>query len=67
MAIKINIHVHGFSFEPKAHLPALAALDTCFIIQQLLDEVIKRLDECNWPIIEEPVIRAGASGKIEFV
>ncbi|HLX03462.1 MAG TPA: VOC family protein, partial [Trinickia sp.] len=28
---KINVHVRGSEFEPKAHLPVPGALDLCFI------------------------------------
>src|SRR3546814_7276051 len=28
---KINVHVKGAEFEPKAHLPVPGALDLCFI------------------------------------
>ena len=41
---KINLHVQGNEFEPKAHLQA-----------------------CNWPIIEGPVARTGATSKIRSV
>ena len=30
---KINIHVQGSEFEPKAHLPVPGALDLCFIVK----------------------------------
>ncbi|MCJ9713435.1 VOC family protein, partial [Bordetella hinzii] len=28
---KINLHIKGSEFEPKAHLPVPGALDLCFI------------------------------------
>ena len=64
---KINLHVQGSEFEPKAHLPVPGALDLCFIVQHSLDEVVKRLGESNWPIVEGPVTRTGATGKIQSV
>lgn len=64
---KINLHVQGSEFEPKAHLPVPGALDLCFIVQGALDDTIKRLGECGWPIIEGPVTRTGATGKIQSV
>ena len=64
---KINIHVQGSEFEPKAHLPVPGALDLCFILQGSLEDAMKRLKECNWPIIEGPVMRTGATGKINSV
>jgi len=64
---KINVHVRGHEFEPKAHLPVPGALDLCFIASVTLEEVIKRLNEHNWPIIEGPVARTGATGPIRSV
>jgi catechol 2,3-dioxygenase-like lactoylglutathione lyase family enzyme len=64
---KINIHVQGSEFEPKAHLPVPGALDLCFIVKVPFEEVIARLEACNWPIVEGPVIRTGAVAKIRSV
>lgn len=64
---KINLHVQGSEFEPKAHLPVPGALDLCFIVQCTLDDVLKRLGDCHWPIVEGPVTRTGATGKIQSV
>ena len=64
---KINLHVQGQEFEPKAHLPVPGALDLCFIVQMPLEEVIARLQACNWPILEGPVMRTGATQKIRSV
>lgn len=64
---KINVHVRGAEFEPKAHLPVSGALDLCFIAAVPLDDVIAHLNRCNWPIIEGPVQRTGATQKIRSV
>jgi catechol 2,3-dioxygenase-like lactoylglutathione lyase family enzyme len=64
---KINLHVRGNEFEPKAHLPVPGALDLCFIASVPLDNVIAHLAACNWPIIEGPVERTGATQKIRSV
>ena len=64
---KINLHVKGAEFEPKAHLPVPGALDLCFIASVPLEQVIERLQLENWPIIEGPVMRTGASQKIRSV
>lgn len=64
---KINLHVQGREFEPKAHLPVPGALDLCFIAQFPLEEVVARLQACNWPILEGPVVRTGATAKIRSV
>ncbi|WAC70869.1 VOC family protein [Roseateles sp. SL47] len=64
---KINLHVKGREFEPKAHTPVPGALDLCFIASIPLDQVIERLNRHGVPIIEGPVMRTGAAGKIRSV
>jgi catechol 2,3-dioxygenase-like lactoylglutathione lyase family enzyme len=64
---KINLHVQGSEFEPKAHLPVPGALDLCFIVQIPIEDVVARLQACNWPILEGPVMRTGATQKIRSV
>lgn len=66
-AQKINLHVKGSEFEPKAHLPVPGALDLCFIASVPLQQVIDKLQRDSWPIIEGPVLRTGATGKIRSV
>ena len=61
---KINLHVRGREFEPKAHLPVPGALDLCFIASIPLEQVIERLQRERWPIVEGPVQRTGATRKI---
>ena len=64
---KINIHVQGSEFEPKAHLPVPGALDLCFIATVPLEQVIEKLKSAPWPIIDGPVMRTGATQKIRSV
>ena len=64
---KINLHVKGREFEPKAHTPVPGALDLCFIATVPLEEVIRRLDAAQIPIIEGPVMRTGATSRIRSV
>lgn len=64
---KINLHVRGREFEPKAHLPVPGALDLCFIASVPLAQVIERLNAAAWPIVEGPVLRTGATQKIRSV
>lgn len=64
---KINVHVRGKEFEPKAHLPVPGALDLCFIASKSLEAVIAHLESAQWPIIEGPVQRTGATGPIRSV
>ena len=59
--------MRGKEFEPKAHTPVPGALDLCFIASIPLDAVIDRLKAVNWPIVEGPVMRTGATQKIRSV
>ena len=64
---KINLHVKGNVFEPKAHLPVSGALDLCFIASIPLDEVISRLNARGGHIIEGPVARTGANYRLRSI
>jgi catechol 2,3-dioxygenase-like lactoylglutathione lyase family enzyme len=64
---KINLHVRGKEHEPKAHLPVPGALDLCFIASMPLAQVIDNLQRAQWPILEGPVMRTGATQKIRSV
>lgn len=64
---KINLHIKGKEFEPKACLPTPGSLDLCFIASDPLEKVIERLAKHNWPIVEGPVVRTGATQKINSV
>ncbi|MBA6116684.1 VOC family protein [Pseudomonas sp. NC26] len=61
---KINVHVRGHEFEPKAHLPVPGALDLCFIASIPLEQVIAHLQQAQWPILQGPIQRTGATGPI---
>ncbi len=64
---KINLHIKGKEFEPKADIPSPGSLDLCFIADCPLQQVIERLKAEAWPIIEGPVVRTGATQKINSV
>ncbi|MDO6386412.1 VOC family protein [Uliginosibacterium sp. 31-12] len=64
---KINLHVRGSEFEPRAHLPVPGALDLCFIAAIPLDEVIARITQAGGTIIEGPVPRTGATHKLRSI
>ena len=64
---KINLHLKGFEYEPRAHLPVPGALDLCFIASMPLQQVIEHLARENWPIIVGPVLRTGATQQIRSV
>ncbi|USA52992.1 VOC family protein [Acinetobacter sp. C32I] len=61
---KINLHQVGKEFEPKALLPTAGSADLCFIAETPLHEVIAHLQAQNIEIIEGPIERTGAMGKI---
>lgn len=64
---KINVHVQGREFEPKAQVPMPGALDLCFIASVPLEAVIERLQAERVAIVEGPVMRAGAVSRIRSV
>ncbi|MDR2297129.1 MAG: VOC family protein [Comamonas sp.] len=64
---KINLHVKGREFEPKAHTPVPGALDLCFLASVPLNAVIERLAQLSIPIAEGPVMRTGATSKIRSI
>jgi len=63
-AQKINLHLHGNEFEPKAHVPMPGSADLCFITSVPLSEVVSHLGSCGVDVIEGPVQRTGATGSI---
>lgn len=66
-AQKINLHVKGREFEPKAHTPVPGALDLCFIASVPLEAVIERLRSLGVPVVDGPVLRTGATSRIRSV
>ncbi|MBV7430744.1 VOC family protein [Acidovorax sp. sif1233] len=64
---KINLHVKGREFEPKAHTPVPGALDLCFLASVPLDQVIEHLRQHSIPIAEGPVLRTGATSRIRSI
>ena len=61
---KINLHLHGHEFEPKAAHPIPGSGDLCFITSDPLEEVRRHLTELSIPIEEGPVERTGAVGRL---
>jgi len=64
---KINLHLAGREFEPKAELPMPGSADLCFIVATPLEEVIAHLGRQGVVILEGPVRRTGATGPIRSV
>jgi catechol 2,3-dioxygenase-like lactoylglutathione lyase family enzyme len=61
---KINLHEAGKEFEPKAFYPLPGSADICLITSTPMEGVIKRLAEHKIIVIEGPLERTGAKGKI---
>lgn len=61
---KINLHVQGKEFEPKADHPTPGSADLCFLTRVPLAAVQQHLATCGVPIVEGPVQRTGAQGPI---
>ncbi|MBY8048941.1 VOC family protein [Vibrio fluvialis] len=64
---KINLHLLGAEFEPKARTVQTGSADLCFITHTPLDMVIVTLQEHGIEIEEGPVTRTGAIGPIRSV
>ena len=64
---KINLHIKGNEFEPKANIPTPGSLDLCFIASVPLEQVIEMIQAAEWSIEEGPVMRTGATSKIKSV
>ncbi len=66
-AQKINLHQKGHEFEPKANAPTPGSADLCFIADLPIDAVCRHLADCGVAILEGPVARTGASGRMTSV
>jgi catechol 2,3-dioxygenase-like lactoylglutathione lyase family enzyme len=55
-AQKLNLHLAGRELEPKADRPTPGAGDLCFLVDEL--------DPAGLEVIEGPVERTGAQGRI---
>lgn len=61
---KINIHLKGHEYDPKAKQPTTGSADICLIVETSLDEVINRLRKYGIQIEGGPVERTGAQGAL---
>ena len=64
---KINLHIAGHEFEPKAAHPVPGSADLCFLTERPLAEVSGRLASLGYPVIEGPGLRTGATGPIRSI
>ncbi len=61
---KFNLHEAGHEFEPKAQQPMPGSADFCLIAATPLSEIIDHLRRERVDILEGPVERIGATGRI---
>ncbi|MDX2065408.1 MAG: VOC family protein [Fimbriimonadaceae bacterium] len=64
---KINLHVAGREFEPKAAVATPGSADLCFILAGSVDAAIETLAHHTVPVLQGPVIRTGALGPLRSV
>jgi catechol 2,3-dioxygenase-like lactoylglutathione lyase family enzyme len=64
---KINLHQAGKEFEPKAKEPTPGSADFCLITEVPPERIVEHLASCGVELVEGPVARTGAVGRIESV
>ena len=64
---KINLHLYGNEFEPKAQVPLPGSADLCFLTSIPIEDVLSHLGLCGVEVLEGPVMRTGATGPIRSV
>ena len=64
---KINIHVKGREFEPKATNVTVGSGDFCLITEAPLEQVVRHVEACGVTIELGPVKRQGALGPMMSV
>ncbi|KAG9788046.1 hypothetical protein KCU88_g1964, partial [Aureobasidium melanogenum] len=66
---KINLHISGKEFEPKAQNVQPGSGDLCFLVEDNVDDVLKGLLERGITVLEggQVVERTGAQGKLRSV
>lgn len=64
---KLNLHQLNQEFKPHALKPTPGSVDLCLIFNNSISDVISHLHAYQVKIIEGPVIRTGAMGKITSI
>lgn len=64
---KINLHLLGNEFEPKAQNVKAGSADICFIVDNDINNLIKELDKVGIVVEEGVVNRTGAIGNIRSI
>lgn len=61
---KINLHLAGREFEPKADRPTPGSADLCFLTDTPVEQYAAQLAALGVAVIEGPVARTGATGPL---
>ncbi|KEF59954.1 biphenyl-2,3-diol 1,2-dioxygenase [Exophiala aquamarina CBS 119918] len=66
---KINLHVSGHEFEPKAGTVQPGSGDLCFLVEDNVDDILERLNAGGVKVLEggHVVERTGAQGRLRSV
>ena len=64
---KINLHPAGWDYEPKARVSIAGAADLCFIVSEPVEELQPVMIQKGVEIIEGPVSRTGATGRLRSI
>ena len=61
---KINLHPAGWDYEPKAKVSVAGTAELCFLVAEPVESLQADLIEGEIEVIEGPVERTGASGRL---
>ena len=64
---KLNLHLFGKEFEPKALKPMPGAIDLCFITETPIEEVVRHVESCGVKVQHGPVPKTGATGPLNSI
>src|SRR5258706_2291018 len=64
---KLNLHLYGREFEPKALKPTPGSMDLCFITETPLAEVIEHVKSCGVKIAQGPVPKTRATAPMSSI
>lgn len=64
---KINLHIKGHEFEPKAAFPTPGSADLCLITEETLEDWTAHLASCGIALLLPPSPRTGALGPIRSI
>ena len=64
---KINLHPASWDYEPKARVSIAGSADLCFIVSERVESLQTKLVLRGGEIIEGPVERTGATGRLRSI